>query len=338
MESELLTDFTLDSDAISTLISLERDLVNADIEETDNPKKKNAKKKWRDDWMQIIQNGLFEIKKDNPGQNSPEFLFPIEVEKKLNVQREKRLQSGMLLLELVCFQPYFKITENKSNKSIRIDPKVRKKYLREKAKKLGYEENKAQKLDAKISSTKNKITKKWLKIGLATGVGVAICAGTIGSAGPMIGGLIGSYAAGLTGISAVNTGFLFIGGGSIAFGGLGIAGATAILVGGGAIVGMGVGFPNGNFINSINSGDTLLQSIKLEVALQEIIANGNSELKKTNDILKSQRKAIENLEREIEQVSAETKIEKKRVKDLGKSLKIMRESLKRNQSFIKNLV
>lgn len=336
MEKELLKDFALDKDAVSLLISLQKELINADIEKTSNPVKKNVKNKWRDNWANIVQKGLFEMRKENPVQDSPEFLFPIEVEKKLLTQRENKIQSEMLLLELVCFQPYFQLTEDNKTKSIKIDSKVRKKYLSEKAKKLGFGKDKPNQFESALTSTKNSMTNKWFKVGLVTSISVAVLAATMGTASPWIGGAVGSYFLGLSGAAAVNAGLALIGGGAIAAGGLGMGGGTAILVCGGAILGMGTGFAGAQILSSVNSVDTLLQSVKLEVALKEIIIPGDYNSLKTREILLSQRQAIDNLEEKIDKLRIDAQSEKDKIKDLEKSVEIIRNSLKRNQNIFKD--
>jgi hypothetical protein len=62
---------------------------------------------------------------------------------------------------------------------------------------------------------------------------------------------------------------------------------------------------------------------------------GQYDTSKTQEILLSQRRAIENLEKEIDNLSVASNRDEKRIKDLEKSASILRDSLKRNQDIFR---
>ena len=67
--------------------------------------------------------------------------------------------------------------------------------------------------------------------------GVAVAAPLAALAGPAIGGIIGAKFMGLSGVAATNAGLAFLGGGSLAAGGFGMAGGMAVVTAAGGILG-----------------------------------------------------------------------------------------------------
>lgn len=334
MDNEILNNFSLDSDAASILISMQRDLIDADIAETRNINKKNEKNNWRSSWMNIVQKSIKEFKNKNVNQESPEFLLLRDYEKKL-VENNNISNKELLLLELVCFQPYFKLNEEKKkSNSIRIDPKLRKKYLRQKARKLGLNKDKVQEFESTLNNTQKALTKNWFKIGMKTGISVSIIASTMGSGTLLAASLLKSIV-GFSGFSAVRIGLALIGGGAITVGGNEMAEKSKILVGGGAIFRLGSELNSKELLSLINSNEIILHTIKLDVVFREIIIKGKNNKTKSEQFLLNQRKLIKQLQMTIDQNSINRTIDCKKLKDIKKSIKILQNSLNRNQKIYK---
>ena len=108
-----------------------------------------------------------------------------------------------------------------------------------------------------------------------------------------------------------------------------------VLIGGGAILGFGTGAVTGHYLASMTSAGTLLSAVKLEVALKEIILQGQYDQAKAQEILVRQRSAIDRLEKELDRQRIEGKEDAKRTKDLEKAVDILRKALKRNQNIVR---
>jgi hypothetical protein len=336
MSDDILREFALDTMAISVMITMQQLMIHNDISRTGSGEEDEIKKCWLDKWTTVVKQGFQELGNEIPGQTVPSFLAPFNFNPAVNEIKRNPIQAGLILLELVTFQPYYPFDKNsvKELKKISVDEKNRKLFLKDKSSQLGFHPEKADELDGLIKSTANSMTGKWVKIGFMTLVGVALGAVTFGIAAPFIAGIIGA-SMGLSGAVAINAGLAAIGGGAIAAGGLGMAGGTTILVGGGALLGLGLGATGGQIYASISSESVLLQSVKLEVALKEFVLQGQYDTAKAQEILFKQRQVIEKLEREIDGLRVSGNEDDKRIKDLDEAVKILRNALQRNQNLVR---
>jgi hypothetical protein len=333
MYDEILNNFSLDSDAVSILISMQRDLIDSDISETHNQEKKQKKTEWRKSWIEIVQKGIDELKLSGSDQNFPKIKILKEYEKKL-IENENISNKELLLLELVCFQPYFKLDEQKDkSKSIEVDPKIRKKFLRQKAKALGFEKNKALQFESKLKKTQNSLTNTWLQLGIKTGIGISIIAGSMGSGSLLFIGLMSS-AIGCSGILVSGARFA-LAGAAIATKSIngGINKNYKYMFGGGSIIGIGSKLNGYNVLSKINSNDILLNTIKSDVVFQEIIIKKKGIGNEAKTYLNCQRESIQTINQFVNNYSF--KIDNRQIKDLKKSIRILEKSYRKNQIIYK---
>jgi hypothetical protein len=337
MSSNLLRDFALDAAGVSVLITMQQGLILEDTLFESNHEKKLLKQQWRNEWETIVNKGFEPLKSDEGTSDIPAFLPPDSLRKMRSTLTSDRSKSGLVLLELVSFAPYFPFdpSQVKRFKSLSMNSDIRKKRLRTLALDLGFPVTKPADLEGAIKSTMNSMTGKWWKLGVGILVGLGLGAFTLGLAAPFIGGLIGTSLLGLHGAAATVAGLAAIGGGSVAAGGLGMAGGTAILVGGGALLGLGTGAGGGYWVATMTSGTALFQAAKLEVTLKEFILQGQYDTAKAQEILIRQRSVIQEMEKEIDRLRMNGNEDNKRIKDLEGAVNILNRALKRNQDFFK---
>ena len=85
----------------------------------------------------------------------------------------------------------------------------------------------------------------------------------------------------------------------------------------------------------MNAGTALLQAAKLEVALKEVILQGQYDMAKVQEILALQRQTIQHMETEIDRLRISDKDQGKRIAELEKAVEILHKSLRRNQNILK---
>ena len=341
MDEDVLRDFALDSAGVSLLISLQLKLITEDIAETkktswtgDNQRDlKRRKSDWKYRWRELVENGF----RQSERSDAPSFLPAIQIPSALESLRRNRIQAGLVLLEMVAFTPYYPFSkeEAKTLKGILVDKRLKSRNLSELSSALGFDAAYPEKLAKSISSTNNSMTGYWWKTSITAISGIALGALTMGLAAPFIAGLVGTAAMGLHGAAALTAGLAAIGGGAVAAGGFGIAGGMTVLIGGGAILGLGTGATTGHYLASMTAAGNQLSAVKLEVALKEIILQGQYDKAKAQEILIRMRSAIDGLEKEMDKRRTEGKEDAKRTKDLEKAIDILRKALKRNQNIVR---
>jgi hypothetical protein len=342
-DSNVLRDFALDANGLSTLASLQLGLLEEDIAKTkskallgDNRAElQNLKKRWCKSWKKMVQLGFNEL----PSDLKPVFwtLTSQDLQQQLDKlsHDSDRTTAGLILIELVVWDAYWPFKKDqKEFKDLEIDSDLHKTYLELAATQLGFKSERAEQLRGSIESAHKGLTGYWWKLAIGVAAGLGIGALTMGIAAPFIGGAIGGAALGLSGAAATSAGLAALGGGAIAAGGLGIAGGTAVIVGGGAVLGMGVGGAIGRVTTALQAESVLLSSAKLEVVLKEFVLQGQHDTAKVQEILFAQRKSIHALEEELDRLKIAGDTTDARIKQLENSIEIMRKALKRNQDIV----
>ena len=94
MSNDILRDFSLDAKAISVLISLQRKFISLDMAATSDKNKKSKKVYWISRWVGLVNKGFEEFKKENSGQQIPQFLNDIDLRKAINEMGDNPTQKG----------------------------------------------------------------------------------------------------------------------------------------------------------------------------------------------------------------------------------------------------
>lgn len=336
MGVDVLRDFSLDAGAASVLVTYQSKMTHKDVSGTNDSEKSRLKVRWHQRWRDTVQKGFSELAKEDSYVETPRMLGQEELRREVEGLKGDRVKASLVLLELVCFEPYFPLDEDspKAFKGISLDKKQKEMFLRQASGDLGIPPERVEQLQSAMRKATNSLTGRWWKMGLGVLAGLGLGALTLGIAAPFVGGLVGA-GMGLYGAAATAAGLAAIGGGAVAAGGLGMAGGVAILVGGGALLGRGAGGMGGYFLSFLNYGTALVQSVKLEVALKEIILQGQYDVGKAQQILFQQRAAIQSLENKIDQLRLSGEEDESRIRDLEKALKVMQTALKRNQDLVR---
>ncbi|SFC66213.1 hypothetical protein [Butyrivibrio sp. YAB3001] len=190
-----------------------------------------------------------------------------------------------------------------------------------------------------IRKTYDKCLRELNEVLKATLTGVGITAGialitvvTAGMFAPAIAVmLVESNFAGLSGAALTSACLAYLGGGAIAFGGLGMAGGTAAIEGGGAILGLGVGAGVGGTVGAkaiVGKQATIMQSAKLMVSVREIFLNDEHDVKYSNTVYEQYVNNAKNLEIELAKLKAREKVaSKEEKKEMKNQIKNLEDSL-----------
>lgn len=133
---------------------------------------------------------------------------------------------------------------------------------------------------------------------------------------------LGSDFAGLSGAVLTSACLAHLGGGAIAFGGLGMAGGTIAIVGGGAILGLGVGAGVGGAVGAagvLEKKNTILQSAKLMVSVREIFLNDEHDLAYSNTVYEQYVQNIMEIEKGLVELRVQLDVASGKDKKLLKS-------------------
>jgi len=340
MKENVLRDFALNSEAASVLASLQDNLLNEDIRDTkstswfgDNTEELRKKKEnWYAQWHGLVWNGFQSSDAaEKPTiwyQNHPEFTSALRRIR----ESSDRLPAGLILLELASFSAYWPMNPEQATeyKGLVFETETHKNFLAWASKELGFSESRASQLRDQLEVAQKSIGGYYLKVAFGLLAGLGLGALTMGLAAPFIAGAIGA-AMGLSGAAAVSAGFAVLGGGAIAAGGFGMTGGMVVIVGGGAILGVGAGAGGGTLVAQMTASEALLSAAKLEVMLKEFVLQGQRDMAKIQQILTAQRRSIQALEMECDRLRLAGKKNEKRIDELEHAIKLLNESLKRNQ-------
>lgn len=325
--SSKYTFLTLNSDQTRLLYSFQSMMVAFDILNTKKKDLALAKSKWKDEWEDSVCESL-ETDRNEFFIRSGRQAF--DLMEKISNEIEDRSWIDLLVLELSRFMPYYQLglEENKACKKLRLKTD----YLADVfCKGQDYISNSDVKaIQKSYTHAVGTITGNRKKVAAAAVTTLAVTAVTAGGAlffAPEIAVLIaGDAVVGLSGAALTSASLAFIGGGSLAVGGMGMAGGTAILTGGGALIGLaGSGVTTAATV-AVQSSESFMQSecAKLLTFCSEIAVKKYGRYDIALLAQEGMRNCAEELRSEIEQLpNAENKPDKKIISQMKKSLKCM---------------
>ena len=220
-----------------------------------------TKSKWKDEWEASVCESP-DVARDEFFIRSGRQAFDLMEEISNDVEDSSWID--LLVLELSRFMPYYQLglEENKSYKKL----KVKTDYLGDVFCKgqnyIGDTDVKA--IQKAYTHAIGTITGNRKRVAAAAVATLAVTAATAGGAlffAPEIAVLIaGDAVVGLSGAALTSASLAFVGGGSLAVGGMGMAGGTAILTGGGALLGLaGSGVTTAATV-AVQSSESFVQS------------------------------------------------------------------------------
>lgn len=334
-----LDHFSLNYIETQILHSLQYHKVLYDI---NNSKKHVDKKKtWLEKWKQItlsaqnIENEDYFIEDETVLYNY--------INEQCNNKNTNWLH--LIALELICFVPYTQLSEDDTtHKGISIKDKTGYEYkvFAESQSILSLDEIK--KIEKRYNHFINCMTglKEKIAIGITTTAVVTIATGGFALAfAPKIAVMIaGSSFVGLHGAALTSASLAAIGFGSLAAGGLGMAGGTAIIAGGGVLLGLGVtgtGFASVSTISVLSSkGFVLHECAKLLTFCDVVIKKAEDYISIFESYNNSIKKSIDDCQKEIENLKENpTKNSKNQIKNSNKSIKHLKKCSKQLSKMIK---
>ena len=318
---------TLNSDQTRLLCSFQSMMVAFDILNTKKADLALAKSKWKDEWEASVCESL-DVTRDEFFIRSGRQAFGLMEEISNDV--EDRSWIDLLVLELSRFTPYYQLglEENKSYKKL----KVKTDYLGDVFCKgqnyIGDTDVKA--IQKAYTYAIGTITGNRKRVAAAAVATLAVTAATAGGAlffAPEIAVLIaGDAVVGLSGAALTSASLAFVGGGSLAVGGMGMSGGTAILTGGGALLGLAGSGVTTTATVAVQSSESFVQSecSKLLAFCSEIAVKKYGRYDIVVLAQQGMQKCAEELRTEIEELSnKENKPDKKLISQMKKSLKCM---------------
>ena len=325
--SEKYRFLTLNSDQTRLLYSFQSMMVAFDIMNTKKADLALTKSKWKGEWEASVCESL-NVTRDEFFIRSGRQAF--DLMKEISNDVEDRSWIDLLVLELSRFTPYYQLGpgENKSYKKL----KVKTDYLGDVFCKgqnyIGNTDVKA--IQKAYTYAIGTITGNRKKVAAAAVATLAVTTATAGGAlffAPEIAALIaGDAVAGLSGAALTSASLAFVGGGSLAVAGMGMAGGTAILTGGGALLGLaGSGVTTAATV-AAQSSESFVQSecSKLLAFCSEIAVKKYGRYDIVVLAQQGMQKCAEELRTEIEELSnKENKPDKKLFSQMKKSLKCM---------------
>lgn len=349
------------------LYNLEYFKVLNDIESTFVPvgqdKILSLKQGWINEWRVYMESGFSDFVKDENAKlhwySKEEFI------KKIVENNPTKIWLRLVLLEGMLFEPYYALGMEKDKKGNDVPSK---KYDILNKPVVGYKENEGDEfLDSifpesfvpngyvkrlrksykKVMHELNEVLKTVITtISVTAGITLAVVV-TAGAFAPAIAtALVGSQFAGLSGAALTSACLAYLGGGAVAFGGLGMAGGTAAIVGGGAILGLGVGAGVGGAVGAVGllgKKATIQQSAKLMVSVKEIFLNDEHDLEYSDTIYEQYVQKITEIEKGLVDLKLKadvaSKEEKKKIKleiknaeESVEAMKIARKSMLKYKS------
>ena len=325
---------SLSYEQMRVLDSLEKLIIEDDIDLTKKEDEKKLKTEWMGKWSTVLTESLSLV-----SEAASDFFLPeAEVINYLQ-ENEEGPWLYLVAMEAMLFSPYYAIFGDEEKDKDLKKVKSRSKYLTDRFITL----------QEKISKSDiNKIQKAYKRAaGIVTGSTKTVVIGAVGTTAAIAatGGLafffapaiatalVGEAAAGLSGAALVSYSLAAIGGGSLAAGGLGMAGGTAIITGGGALIGMlgGTGISAATTVNLLSDdGYVLSECCKLISYSKEILIgkfNNKSEVAEIQAKVQSRLGEVQNqIDSFLALADAETDAKKK--KEMKLKAKIAKKSSK----------
>lgn len=318
---------TLSPDQTRLLYSFQSMLVAYDILNTRKTDIALAKSKWKDEWERSVCEAL-NVEQEGFFLRSGRQAF--DLMDQISSETDDRSWIDLLVLELSRFSPYYQLSTevNKSYKKL----KIKSDYLEEIfCKGQDYIEVKDLKAIQKaFTKAMGTVTGNRKRVAAAAVTTLAVTAATAGGAlvfAPEIAVIIaGDAVVGLSGAALTSASLAFVGGGSLAVGGMGMAGGTAILTGGGALIGLaGSGVTSAATVVA-QSSESFVQSecSKLLAFCSEVAVKKYGRFDIALLAQEGMKSCTKELRAEIELLTnAENKPDKEIISQMKKSLKCM---------------
>lgn len=322
----------------SLMFSLQHFIVLQDIKNEKDNDKKLLKQKWLSTWENNMNVFLSTISQNKSNKIS---ILENDTNKLVKSIRSElknfQIPLYLILLESVLFIPYFAFNDasenlNKKYTRLKLDEEIQNQTLRHIASKLNISTEYIQIFQKSYKEAQNRLTGFWKKVLFGGLIGTVLIALSAGFAAPFIGSIFA--VSGLSGAAAISAGLAALGGGAIAAGGFGMAGGIAVIVGGGAILGAASGSTAGALM-ATSPDFTLSQAAKLEVVMQEIVLGAQKDTRFAQEIIKKQRQAIQNTEKELDNLKMQSHADKKKIENLSKSIEYLKKALQQNIEFVK---
>ncbi len=319
----------LDYIKTQALHSLQYQKIKYDINQTSKEKEKEEKEKWLNCWKDsIIATQEADISSYFIESESDIYEF---INSEL-LQTKDSIWLYIIALELITFTPYQEPFDDVKSKKLKYSANYEIDVFCKQQNEIS--ESNLKDIDKTLKSYKNKLNKMTEKV--VTGAAVTALA-TITTGGlawvfaPKIAVLLaGGSFVGLHGAALTSASLAAIGFGSVAAGGLGVAGGTAIIAGGGALFGIASsGIASASTVAILSSKDfTLNESAKLLTSCTEILRRDPANIEIINSYSERIEKIISDLKEELSSKEKLTKEEKKLYNASCKNLKYLERCLK----------
>ncbi|HCW23418.1 MAG TPA: hypothetical protein DGX96_07160 [Lachnospiraceae bacterium] len=288
-----------------------------------------------------------------------------DLKKKIAQDSPEKTWFRLVLLEAMVFEPYFALSLEKDRKG---NETPSRKYQELQNPVLGYQKADGDRFLENFfqqepyyqkgyvkrlrscydkNLTKLNEVQKNVTRGIIITAGVTVAAVlTAGMFAPAIAvALVGSNFSGLTGAALTSACLAYLGGGAIAAGGFGMAGGTMAIVGGGALLGLGAGAGAAGISGAaalMGKKQTILQSAKLMVSVQEIFLNDEGDIRYSDTIYEQYVKQIQDLEQKTVELKLKANVAspkdqanlKKEIKNLEETTHAMKIAMKGMNQFI----
>ena len=226
------------------LYSLELLKIEYDIRSAKSDQERSAKAAWRNEWQQGILRGL-----GKEGRAPAYFIRDAqELYTQMRDAYDRSSQKSWYYLvayEAALFVPYFPLDADRKSSKLWKHLSLRGDYMSEEFchHQMVVDSALLRKMIQTFNRNIGRLSGQPAKVAMAvaaTSVAAVASGGLASFFAPSIAVMLagGNVAAGLSGAALVNASLAFIGGGSLAAGGLGVAGGTAVITGGGALLGM----------------------------------------------------------------------------------------------------
>ena len=326
IDFEALDYLALTPEQAKILLSLKRQKVLFDIENTADEAVKTSKSEWLSEWLGLCGQSL-DAEPNNCDIDSLKDTFSA-LRDTANVA-DNANWLYLVAMELAIFRPYFPLGDEsvKKYKGLKYKADFDKKVFCVEQDLISPDAYKSILKEYKraISALQNQTQK--LAIGTSATVAVTVATGGLAWAfAPQIAVMLaGSSFAGLYGVALTNASLALIGGGSLAVGGMGIAGGTAIITGGGALLGIiGSGAATVSSMTLLSSKNYVLnECAKLITFCDVVLVDKNSDKAAVATIKRSLDKGIDELKHELvlqQEAESEENADKKRRKEQEKCI------------------
>lgn len=324
---------TLDFEQTRVLCSLEKKIIDYDIEDTQDIDVKNVKQKWESLWQkQILEPMSLTLEAKNKF-----FLSEADIGSYYRDKDDGAYQY-LIVMEASLFNPYGPLGDQKRDQDFS-KLKYKGNYLKNRFVKI---QNRIQKtdIDKMMSAYKKAASKitgsaKNIAIG-AIGTGaLAVATGGMALtfapaiAAALVGG--GGAAASLSGAALTSYSLAAIGGGSLAAGGFGMAGGTAVITGGGALLGMlgGTGASAATTLGLLSEDGYVLKECCRLLAFSKVVLHDKYKDYKT---IENIHMVVDNRIQSIKAYLLKVESDSELKKNHGKEIKTVQKSIK----FLKN--